>query len=271
MPEHPRLAVSTGPLWRLSVDEVFAAAKAVGADGVEILVSQDRETQSPEPLEKLANRHDLPIVAIHAPLLLLTRRVYTSDPLEKIRRTIELSRALDVGVIVLHPPYLWQVKYSLWLLHELEEAAGDHTLVTMENMYPTHVGGRTLAFHRFLSLDSLRRFDHLTLDTSHLAVAGEDIVDAYRRLADKVAHIHLSDNRGKGRDSHAPLGEGILPIADFCRSLDGPALRSICLEINAGPAATDRGRLEQVLGASLETVRSNLPAPSTEPPGPAAT
>ena len=266
MTPRPMLAVSTGPLWRLSVEEVFAAAHAVGADGVEILVTQNRETQSPEPLERLASRFDLPIVAIHAPLLLLTRRVYTSDPLEKIRRTMDLARALDVKVIVLHPPYLWQVRYSLWLLHELEDAAaGTDTLVTMENMYPTHVGARRLQFHRFLELESLRRFDHVTLDTSHCAVAQQDIREAYRLLADKVAHVHLSDNRGKGRDSHAPLGDGVLPVAEFVRGLDGTALRSICLEINPGPAADARDKLEAVLGSSLQLVRDNLPAASGPP------
>lgn len=264
----PVLAVSTGPMWRLSVEEVFAAAQAVGAEGIEIMVSQNPETQSVTELERLANKFDMPIVAIHAPLLLLTRRVYTTDPIEKIKRTLELSRALDVGAIVLHPPYIWQVRYALWALHELQDAAaGSNTTVTMENMYPTHVGGRSIQFHRFLSLESLKRFDHLTLDTSHLAVSGEDIVEAYKQVADRVVHVHLSDNRGKGRDSHAPLGDGILPIAEFVAGLNGPALRSIALEINPGPTSDDREGLEEVLGASLQMVRDNLPSfrPESEP------
>jgi sugar phosphate isomerase/epimerase len=227
--QRPTLAVSSAPIWRQRLGEVFAAARFAGADGLEVLVTQDSETQTPATLERLAQRHDLPIVAIHAPLLLLTRRVYTADPVEKIKRTLDLARTLDVGTIVLHPPYLWQMRYSLWIIHELQDAlAGSHTTVTMENMYPVHLGGRRMRFHRYGSLDSLSRFPHLTLDTSHLAVAEEDIVGAYRRLADRVVHIHLSDNRGKGRDSHAPIGEGVLPLAEFVRGLDHSSLRSIC-------------------------------------------
>lgn len=259
MPDRPTLAVSTGPLWRTPLNDAFAAIRAVGAEGVEVMVSQNTETQSPAALEKLAERYDLPIVAVHAPLLLLTRRVYTTDPLEKIRRTIELTRALDVGTIVLHPPYFWQVKYSLWLLHELQEAvAGTGTVLTMENMYPIHVGQRRLGFHRFRSLGALERFEHLTLDTSHLAVSEEDIVGAYERLADRVVHVHLSDNRGKGRDSHAPLGQGVLPIEEFVRALRPGVLRSVALELNAGSAADDQGELEELLGESVDTVRRNL-------------
>jgi sugar phosphate isomerase/epimerase len=241
------------------LEEAFAAVRAAGADGVEILVTQNTETQSPQLLERLAQRHDLPIVAVHAPLLLLTRSVYTADPLEKIRRTMELTRALDVGTIVLHPPYFWQVRYSLWLLHELEEAAaGSGTAITMENMYPIQLGQRRMGFHRFQGLAALERFAHITLDTSHLAVAGEDIVEAYRTLAPRVVHVHLSDNRGKGRDSHAPLGQGVLPIADFVRELDPTYLRTVSLELNAGAAADDRSQLEALLGASVDEVRKNL-------------
>lgn len=261
---HPTLAVSSGPLWRLKTPHAFEVIKASGAEGIEILVTQSTETQSPNALEQLANRHDLPIVAVHAPQLLLTRNVFSTNQLEKIRRTVELAKDVGAETIVLHPPYAWHVRYSLWVLHELEDLAQDAPTVTMENMYPVHVGRRRLRFHRFGGLETLDRFTNVTLDTSHLAVAEADIVDAYRALADRVVHIHLSDNRGKGRDSHAPLGEGMLPITDFLRSLDGPALRSIALEIEPGPRAEEPGFIESVFGSSLEIVRNNLAAAERE-------
>lgn len=257
----PLLAISTAPLWRLDIADAFAAVRGAGGEGVEILVTQEDETRSPQALERLAQRFDQPIVAIHAPQLLLTRRVYSTDPLEKIRRTTELAKALDVETIVLHPPYRWQLRYSLWLLHELEDLlSAGRTTLTMENMYPVHLGERRLRFHRYGSIDDLDRFPHVTLDTSHLAVAEEDIVEAYRRLADRVVHVHLSDNRGRGRDSHAPIGEGVLPLTDFVRALDPARLRSVALEINPGPATEDFDALEHVLGSSLEFLRTHMPA-----------
>lgn len=257
----PPIAVSTAPMWRLDIADAFSAARDAGAQGVEILVTQEDETRSPRALERLAERNDLPIVAIHAPQLLLTRRVYTTDPVEKVKRTAALARALDVPTIVLHPPYRWQVRYSLWLLHELEGAtAGGTSTLTMENMYPVHFGSRRFRFHRFGSVETVDRFPHVTLDTSHLAVAEEDILEAYRELADRVVHVHLSDNRGRGRDSHAPLGEGVLPIPDFVRALDPVRLRSIVLEVNPGPATEDPKALERVLGESVSFVRKHLPS-----------
>jgi sugar phosphate isomerase/epimerase len=244
----PTLAISTGPLWRLEVERAFEIVKSAGAEGVEVMVTQSPETQSALELERLAQRYDLPIVAVHAPQLLLTRGVFSTNPLEKVRRTAELCKALDVQTIVLHPPYLWQPRYAMWLIHELEDFLQDGPELTMENMFPVHVGNRRLRFHRFGHLHGLERFPHVTLDTSHLAVSEEDITDAYRQLADRVVHVHLSDNRGKGRDSHAPLGRGILPIEEFVRGLDNPTLRS------------DPNELERLFGESLALVRKNLPA-----------
>lgn len=258
----PTLAISTGPLWRLPLERAFEVVKATGAEGVEILVTQDTDTQSPNTLERLANRYDLPIVAVHAPQLLVTRRTFSTNQLEKIQRTAELSNALDVDTIVLHPPYLWQIRYSLWVLHEFEDALAGGPTITMENMYPVHVGSRRMRFHRFGSVGRLDRFSHVTLDTSHLAVSEEDIVESYRALADRVVHVHLSDNRGKGRDSHAPLGEGILPIPSFIGALDNPALRSIALEIDPGPSTGDPHEIERRLSASLDLVRRHLPLPA---------
>ncbi len=258
----PTLAIATGPLWRLEIDRAFEVVKAAGADAVEVLVTQTPETQSANELERLAERHDLPIVAIHAPQMLLTRTVFSTNPLEKVKRTAELCRALDVQTIVLHPPYVWQPRYALWLLHELEDVlAGGGPAITMENMYPVHVGNRRLKFHRFGNVEGLQRFRYVTLDTSHLAVAEENIVEAYRELADRVVHVHLSDNRGKGRDSHAPPGRGILPLEDFVKALDNQALRSIALEVEPGPNVEDAHALERLFGESVDLVRRNLPVP----------
>jgi sugar phosphate isomerase/epimerase len=257
----PILAVSSGPLWRLETPHAFEVIKSSGAEGIEIMVTQSTDTQNPNALEQLANRNDLPIVAVHAPQLLLTRNVFSSNQLEKVRRTVELAKALGAQTIVLHPPYAWHVRYSLWVLHELQDMAQVSPTITMENMFPVHVGRRRLRFHRFGGLEHLDRYTHVTLDTSHLAVAEADIVDAYRALADRVVHVHLSDNRGKGRDSHAPIGDGILPVDDFVRGLDNPALRCVALEIEPGPRAEEPGYAESVFGTSLERVRANLPAP----------
>ncbi|MGH3923682.1 MAG: sugar phosphate isomerase/epimerase family protein, partial [Pseudonocardiaceae bacterium] len=51
--------------------------------------------------------------------------------------------------------------------------------------------------------------------TSHFAVAGVDLFEAWEALQDRVVHLHVSDNLGTGTDSHAPIGTGVLPLERF--------------------------------------------------------
>ena len=44
-------------------------------------------------------------------------------------------------------------------------------------------------------------------------------MNAYDILAPRLAHIHLSDNAGDGKDGHLELGRGILPLERFLSEL----------------------------------------------------
>jgi hypothetical protein len=118
--------------------------------------------------------------------------------------------------MIVHPPFRWQREFHRYLLEDgNEEAAEVGTRIGVENLYPVSVAGRPVRFHRYTLAEHLEPFDHVVLDTSHFGVAEADIVHAYELLRHKAVHLHVSDNRGGGRDSHAPLGHGILPLAGF--------------------------------------------------------
>jgi sugar phosphate isomerase/epimerase len=87
-------------------------------------------------------------------------------------------------------------------------------------MYPKWVAGRRLRAYMWLEPASLlHAAHHVCLDTSHLAVSREDILDGYAILAPKLVHVHLSDNAGDGRDGHLALEQGVLPIDRFLDEL----------------------------------------------------
>ena len=64
---------------------------------------------------------------------------------------------------------------------------------------------------------------HITLDTTHLAHSGGDIVDFFEKNKKRIINIHLSDYRPHILNStlyamrykHLPLGKGTLPIKEF--------------------------------------------------------
>jgi sugar phosphate isomerase/epimerase len=244
-----RLLLSSGPLFARPLDWAFGVIAEAGYDGAELMVTQDAATQDAQRVTAVSAQEGLPVPAVHGPFLLLTRRVFGTDLVTKARRSIELAADLGADVMIVHPPFRWQRQFHNWLLEEGdEEAAALGTRVGVENLYPVQVVGRPVRFHRYTKPEHLSPFRHVVLDTSHFGVAEVDINAAYDLLRDRAVHLHVSDNRGGGRDSHAPLGHGILPLASFLRRVGQDAragLRepSITLELDCRRYLDDRAAL----------------------------
>jgi sugar phosphate isomerase/epimerase len=215
-----RLLASTGPLFARPLDWALGVIAEAGYDGAELMVTQDPATQDPSRVDLASRTEGLPVQVVHGPFLLITRRVFGTDLVTKARRSIELAGELGADLMIVHPPFRWQRDFHHWLLEESdEEAAHAGTRVGVENLYPVSVVGRPVRFHRYTEPDHLAPFRHVVLDTSHFGVAEVDINTAYERLKDRAVHLHVSDNRGGGRDSHAPLGHGILPLGSFLHAV----------------------------------------------------
>jgi sugar phosphate isomerase/epimerase len=258
----PRIACSTVSLFSMPLHDVFPALADSGFAGVEIMVTKDPDTQDPQRLSELAEDHGLEVAAIHAPFLLMTRGVWGTDPIGKIYRAIELAEEVRAPLVVVHPPYRWQSGYRAWLRERLPSLSETtHVRVAVENMFPVRVRGRHIAaFHAVRTLEDLEGFDHVVLDTSHAAVAGLDPLEALRSLRDRLVHVHLSNNAGKGWDSHLPVTEGVLPLDRFLDAL--AAVRytgSISLEIDLRRLQGDPAELRRTLIANREFCESRLP------------
>jgi len=206
-----------------------------GFNEIELMVTRDPQTHEPDLPASLAAERGLRIGSIHAPFLALTKTVWGVDPLEKIRRGTEMCRALGCDTMVVHPPFLWEREYARWLVHEAA-AHSEETgvVVAVETMYPRWVAGRRLRAYRWLEpRDLFEACHHIAMDTSHVTVARGDILDVYDTLRPKLAHIHLSNNAGDGRDGHLELERGILPLDRFLHGLRKDGYQgSISLELS---------------------------------------
>jgi len=128
----------------------------------------------------------------------------------------------DLGskIVVIHPPFLWELKYQAWLLGELDHYSTARGVdIAVENMFHLWVRGKAIRGHRWLSPSDLEGFPRVTLDTSHCGVDGTDILAALDQVGPRIAHVHLSDSRGDHRDNHALPGSGILPLERFVSRL----------------------------------------------------
>lgn len=255
---------STGPFYMLPLGQAFEAIAKAGYDGVELMVTAEKESQDPATIKAMSEDFGLHVGAIHAPFLLLTRRVFSTDPLEKIKRSTELAQQSGSNMVVVHPPYRWQTAYAKWCDEELDAYnKSEQVVVGMENMFPVWIRGRGVTFHRTTGIEDLRQYDKVVLDTSHLAVTGIDIVRAYEELAGKVVHIHLSNNLGTGRDSHSPLTQGVLPIGAFLERLSASGYSgSITLELDIRPWTGQPAKLRGVLQEQREFIMERLATPA---------
>ena len=69
----------------------------------------------------------MPVVAIHAPVLLFTQRVWGTEPWGKLERSAEMAAAVGAEVVVVHPPFRWQREYARDFVNgiaALEESSG---------------------------------------------------------------------------------------------------------------------------------------------------
>jgi sugar phosphate isomerase/epimerase len=253
---------STAPFFRRPVRDAFRAIADAGFDAVEVMVTQDPYTQEAHLLAPLAEEFGLRVEAIHAPFLLMTRRVWGTDPTGKIYRAVHLAEEIGASLVVIHPPYRWQVRFRRWVEGNLEEfSARTGVTVAVENMFPVRLAGeRGVTFHAGQGVEDLERFPFLVLDTSHAAVSNLDIREFYSRYRDQIQHVHLSNNAGKGWDSHLPVyHEGVLPIDGFLDDLmaDGFA-GNVSIELDLRPWLQDEEALREVLVRNREFCETHL-------------
>jgi len=255
------IVCSTMSVFSMPLHDVFPLFSETGFDGLELMVTSDPDTQDADRVSDLSERHLLPVRAIHAPFLLMARRVFGADPVAKIERTVELAQHVGAPLVVVHPPYRWQTRYRRWLDERLARVVAQSGVrVAVENMYPVRVRGRRVVrFHDVVGLDDLERHPAVVLDTSHAAVAGIDLLEALARLGDRLAHVHLSNNAGRGWDSHLPPNEGVLDLDGFLDALGATGFGgAISLEIDLRSLRETPSSLRDTLARSRELCHARL-------------
>jgi hypothetical protein len=120
-------ALSTASVYPESVAHGFEYAARLGYDAVEVMVSIDAISQDIDKVRRLRDYHEVPVCAIHAPCLLITQRVWGTDPWVKLEMSAEMAVELGADVVVVHPPFRWQREYAAGFVEgiaRLEEQTG---------------------------------------------------------------------------------------------------------------------------------------------------
>jgi sugar phosphate isomerase/epimerase len=260
----PTVLCSTGPFYMLPVRQTMEAIAAAGFDGAEVMITGEPQTQDGTLLRGIGEDLGLAVAAIHAPFLVALLRVFTINPLEKIKRSVAVAQEAGSALVVVHPPFQWQRTYARWLKNQLDDfVLREDTTVAVENMFPLGTRGIGVPFYSATGIEHMKRYPFVVLDTSHLAVSGIDIMTAAEEIAERLVHIHLSNNFGVGRDSHAPLTQGVLPIGQFLERLSSSEFSgTITLELDVRPWASDQAKLVSFLKEQREYALERLATPA---------
>ncbi|HNS52236.1 MAG TPA: sugar phosphate isomerase/epimerase [Anaerolineae bacterium] len=273
------IAFSTGSLYTYGIGRVFDLAARAGFDGVEVLMDHRWDGRHPAYLRRLSRDTGLPILAVHNPFVPHVPG-WPADPLSRLRASAAVARAVDAPLVVAHLPLrIMALKVELFGVHRnppllplpfpmrdgeyrrllLEGLpafeAEEGVRVGVENMPAKRFLGCRLDVHALNDLETLASLPHLTLDTTHLATWGLDVVEVYRRWRERVIHVHLSNFSG-GREHLLP-SQGQVPVAGFLRLLSEDGY-SGCVSVELHPEALeaeDEGKVLEHLRRELAFCR----------------
>jgi sugar phosphate isomerase/epimerase len=259
----PPVALSTSSVYPERTPEAFEIAARLGYDGIEVMVYTDPVSQTADALRGLSAYHQLPIMAVHAPSLLLTQRVWGREPWEKLRRAKDLAQRVGARVVVVHPPFRWQQEYARGFEEGLAALAAEGGVIfAVENMYPLKVGGSEVAGYAPHWDPTALDVPNVTLDLSHTAASGSDALAMAAELGGRLAHVHLADGTGSPTgpfpDEHLVPGRGGQPCAELLTLLPATGFDGVVVvEVNTNKAPTREDRLAD-LAESLAFARQHL-------------
>lgn len=252
--------MSTAAVYPEGTAAAFATAADLGYDGLEVMVQAEATSQDADLLANLIEDYQIPVLSVHSPCLLLTARVWSTDPLVKLARSVDMAERLGAETVVVHPPFLWQRAAAAIFAPSIAELQ-DRTPVriSVENMFPVKVRGAVVNSYRphWNPVSAGHRW--FTLDLSHTATSGTDALELADLMGTRLAHVHLADGSGSARDEHLVPGRGSQPCAEILELLARNGYRgSVVVEIST--RGVDRDAREVDLAQALSFARLHLAA-----------
>ena len=270
------VGLSTSSVYPETTSSAFELARRLGYDGVELMVGIDPVAADIDAVEKLRDYHGVPVLAVHSPCLLITQRVWGTDPWAKLERSAEAALRLDADVVVVHPPFRWQRDYAQRLrrgrpaarARDRRHASASRTCIR---------GVRRAESSRRTCPAGIRASSSTRPDAGFLArLDCQPAVDRSGQVLGIAAAARPPDRRHRSaKDEHLVPGPR-RPAAGGCcstsRRTTSPATscsRSTRARAAPGPAGSRPGRVAGLRPATPRRTRARPRTPWTPPGSPA--
>jgi deoxyribonuclease IV len=239
-------------------------AEAIGADCVQIFLSDPQGWKKPAPRKDEAELRDSPLpLYVHAPYLINVcspRNNVRYGSRKILQQTCEAAAEVGAAAVIVHAGHAED---------SVTEGIGrwPRTLEMLESQVPVYIentaGGDNAVARRFDALAQLweavsKSKTDVTVgfcfDTCHAHAAGEELSDAVERVLAIVGTIdllHANDSRdpaGTGADRHANLGKGEI----------GAEMLSAMIKAAGPPVLVETPGGAKEMRADIEFVRKGL-------------
>jgi sugar phosphate isomerase/epimerase len=267
-----RLSFSTGSLYHLPLRTIFALAHEAGFAGVELVYCPEVARRGVAPIRRLSQEFSLPVLSVHPSVVPYPGHNHAAHILPRL---VSLAQGLDCPLVVVHTPKAKSLEepqgkeYVEVLLRE-RERCNRRLQIAVENAGFYRPSDARFILHNVFQLRDLAdRYDlPLTFDTSHAGTSPYGVLGAYDILRRRVVNVHFSDLRPRhGFPDWRPLytvlshhqmpGEGVLPLAEFVRTLVVDSYAGI-LTLEVSPTAIhawDLAQARQILLRAIQFVR----------------
>ena len=259
-----KLGLST---WSLLNLDVYSAVRVIGDADIEYVELWGELPHAyPQSVDERKLRDALSpygmALTVHAPFTDLNPASpdqWVRGAVQKVLTDfVDFSASIGASMVTVHPGSVHNerlvggsVRSSLETISKMVKAAEGRLTINMENqaksnsLYHYPLGSNTESMLELLAGAEGAR---CTMDTGHAYASGVDPAEMQRKLGDRVAEIHLSDNGGAS-DDHLTPGEGSAPLRKVLeRASTSETL--VCLELNPHLYSSD-----QVLEGFRRTTR----------------
>jgi sugar phosphate isomerase/epimerase len=203
------LSICTDSFKGYGLNRIFQLVKAAGYDGIDLNIDpKNFDTQNLEYLKSLVEENQFPILALSTPI---------TSSAKKIEQAVEMAKALDVKIVIVQAPKIFDFKYIQWLKNEIPKIRQRESIsIALENAPSQTILG-IIPEHAMNNLVDLKNFKHVCLDTTRIASKKEDLIRVYKTLKKYLVHVHLSNV--KSGVPYSPPQHGVLPIESFLTKL----------------------------------------------------
>ena len=257
------VVLSSSSVYPEKTPDAFDAAAKLGYAGVEVMVYTDPVSQSGDALARLVDYHQVPVLAVHAPGLLLTQLVWGREPWSKLLRAKDLAERLGAKVVVVHPPFRWQREYTKGFEDGISKMSEETDVIfAVENMYPIRSGASEISGYAPHWDPTKLDVPNVTLDLSHTAASASDAIVMANDVGTRLAHIHLADGTGVTTgptpDQHLVPGRGKQPCAELLRGIAATGYQGMVVaEVNTRHAPSREVRRADLV-ETLAFARTHL-------------